>query len=29
VEYEKFDFDVDDGFESPDMISVGASWTFF
>ena len=29
VEYEKFDFDVGDGFKSPDMISVGASWTFF
>ena len=29
AEYERFDLDVADGFKSPDMISVGASWTFF
>ena len=29
AEYEKFDLDLGDGFKSPDMISVGASWTFF
>jgi opacity protein-like surface antigen len=29
AEYEKFNMDVGDGFKSPDMISIGASWTFF
>jgi opacity protein-like surface antigen len=29
VEYEKFDLDLGSGFDTPDMISVGASWTFF
>ena len=29
AEYEKFNMDVGNGFKSPDMISVGASWTFF
>ena len=29
AEYEKFDMDIDGGFKSPDMISIGASWTFF
>jgi hypothetical protein len=29
AEYEKFDLKVDSGFKSPDMISIGASWTFF
>lgn len=29
VEYERFNLDVGDGFDSPNMISVGASWTFF
>ncbi len=29
VEYEKFNLDLGGGFEAPDMISVGASWTFF
>jgi opacity protein-like surface antigen len=29
VEYEKFNFDVGAGFDSPDMLSLGATWTFF
>jgi predicted porin len=29
AEYERFNLDVGAGFDSPDMISVGASWTFF
>ncbi|MEP7243074.1 MAG: porin family protein [Gammaproteobacteria bacterium] len=29
AEYERFDLDAGDGFDSPDMISVGATWTFF
>jgi hypothetical protein len=29
AEYERFDFDAAEDFDSPDMISVGASWTFF
>lgn len=29
AEYERFDFDAADGFDPPDMISVGATWTFF
>jgi predicted porin len=29
LEYERFNFDVGAGFDSPDMVSLGASWTFF
>jgi opacity protein-like surface antigen len=29
AEYQKFEIDAGNGFKSPDMISVGASWTFF
>jgi predicted porin len=29
LEYEHFDLDVDDGFDPPDMVSLGATWTFF
>ena len=29
LEYERFDLDAGSGFESPDMVSLGASWTFF
>jgi opacity protein-like surface antigen len=29
VEYEKFDLDAGPNVDAPDMISVGASWTFF
>jgi predicted porin len=29
AEYERFNLDVGSGFDSPDMISVGATWTFF
>jgi len=29
LEYEHFDIDVGTGFKSPEMISLGASWTFF
>ena len=29
AEYEKFNMDIGGGFKSPDMISIGASWTFF
>jgi opacity protein-like surface antigen len=29
AEYQRFEIDVADGFDPPDMISVGASWTFF
>jgi opacity protein-like surface antigen len=29
LEYERFDIDVGTGFKSPEMISLGASWTFF
>jgi hypothetical protein len=29
LEYERFDLDAGSGFDSPDMISVGATWTFF
>lgn len=29
AEYEKFNMDLGGGFKSPDMISIGASWTFF
>lgn len=29
VEYEQFDIDTGSDFDAPDMISVGASWTFF
>jgi predicted porin len=29
AEYEKFNLDLGGGFKSPDMISVGATWTFF
>jgi hypothetical protein len=29
AEYQRFEIDVADGFDPPDMISIGASWTFF
>jgi hypothetical protein len=29
VEYERFEFDSGDGVDPPEMISIGASWTFF
>jgi OOP family OmpA-OmpF porin len=29
LEYEHFDFDTSSGFDAPDMISVGATYTFF
>lgn len=29
LEYEHFDLDVADGFDAPDMLSLGATWTFF
>ena len=29
LEYERFEIDVGSGFKSPEMISLGASWTFF
>jgi hypothetical protein len=29
AEYERFNMDLGAGFDSPDMISVGATWTFF
>lgn len=29
LEYEHFDIDVPDGFDAPDLISVGVTWTFF
>jgi hypothetical protein len=29
LEYERFDFEAGAGFDSPDMVSLGASWTFF
>ena len=29
LEYERFDFDVGAGFDPPDMVSLGATWTFF
>jgi hypothetical protein len=29
LEYERFDFDAAEGFDPPDMVSLGASWTFF
>jgi hypothetical protein len=29
AEYERFNLETGPGFDSPDMISVGASWTFF
>ena len=29
LEYERFDLDAGSGFDSPDMVSIGATWTFF
>ena len=29
LEYEHFDLDLGEGFEAPDMVSLGATWTFF
>lgn len=29
LEYEKFEIDTPPGFDSPDMISLGVTWTFF
>jgi opacity protein-like surface antigen len=29
LEYERFELDAGAGFDTPDMISVGATWTFF
>jgi hypothetical protein len=29
LEYEHFELDAGSGFEAPDMVSVGATWTFF
>ena len=29
LEYERFELDARPGFEPPNMISLGASWTFF
>jgi hypothetical protein len=29
LEYERFDFEADSGVDAPDMVSLGATWTFF
>jgi OOP family OmpA-OmpF porin len=29
AEYEHFDIDAGSGFDAPDMVSIGATWTFF
>jgi len=29
LEYERFNFNAGSGFDAPDMISLGATWTFF
>lgn len=29
LEYERFDFDAGAGFDAPEMLSLGATWTFF